>query len=450
MRDPAGRITFEQDYVVRYLNEPAGSEHFLRSPLAQRWVEKGALVPYEWIDNSTIRSPRLSFITLPSEWTSSQFFVAATLILDLQSEAVIEGWDFKDASAWNIVFLGLQPIFVDLLSIIPLQEKQWRAAGQFTRHFILPLVLGQKGYIEPRQCMQLWRDGVPPSAARRWLGLRRFITPYWPLMAEGRAENQNLPNTLSGKSPISANAIQKFRADLQNSLRWMLGGVNPEKQKEAPSIWGEYEQERIHYPESAVDFKRGVIGAWLNELKPEWVLDVGCNAGEFSELAVRVGAKAICWDADSQALLKLCNRYRNKITGNYYFPVLCSIDDATGGRGWMGNEFPSLMTRLHQQVDVVMLLAVTHHLAIAGGVRLEDIFRFVAYVCRRAVLLELVSETDARVLQLCYHYNRSPAEFTIEKQFEAAAAAGFRRIKQAKRTPEDTREYVWLEHDSIS
>lgn len=447
MRDPAGRIAFEGDYVVRYLHESAGPDHFLRSPLAQRWVQKGALIPYEWIDSNTIRSPKLPFVTLPPEWTSSQFFAAAKLTLELQSEAVVEGWDLKDASAWNVVFVGLQPIFVDLLSFVPVREKLWRAAGQFTRHFILPLLLDQKGCLEPRHCMQLWRDGAPPNIVKQWLGARRFITPYWPLMVGGQSEDQSSAKKSPKKNAVADKNVQNFRAGLQSGLGWLLNGVNPDKRQGVSTIWGEYEQERPHYSESAVVFKREIIGGWLKKLKPEWVLDVGCNAGEFSELAVGAGARAICWDADPKALLKLYARHGNKAARSHYFPVLCSIDDASGGRGWMGNEFPSLMTRLHQQVDVVMLLAVTHHLAIAGGVRLEDIFRFAAYASRRAVLLELISETDERVVQLCQHYNRNPTEFSIEKQYEAAAAAGFRCIEHAKRDPQNTREYVWLERD---
>ena len=447
MRDPAGRIAFEGSHVVRYLNEPAGQDHFLRSPLARRWVERGVLIPYKWVDNSTIQSPKLPFVTLPPEWTAAQFFAAAKLTLDLQSEAVIEGWDLKDASSWNVVFVGLQPIFVDLLSFVPLREKLWRAAGQFTRHFILPLLLDQKGYIEPRQCLQLWRDGVPPNVARRWLGVRRFLTLYWPLMIKDRLKDQSSKIKIARKSAVADKAVQSFRASLQSGLGCMLKGVGPQKRKGAPTIWGDYEQERDHYPKPAVVLKREIIGAWLQKLKPEWVLDVGCNAGEFSELAVGIGARAICWDADPQALLKLYNRHCNKKTGSHYFPVLSSIDDASGGRGWMGSEFPSLMDRLHRQVDVVMFLAVIHHLAIAGGVRLEDIFRFAASVSRRAVLLELVSETDPRVLQLCNHYNRRPEEFSIERQCEAAAAVGFRRIEHKKINSEYTREYIWLEHD---
>jgi SAM-dependent methyltransferase len=449
MRDPAGRIAFEDSHVLRYLNQPAGQDHFLRSPLARRWVKRGVLIPYTWVDNSTIRSPKLPFVTLPPEWTASQFSAAAKLTLELQSEAVIEGWDLKDASAWNVVFIGLQPIFVDLLSFVPLREKLWQAAGQFSRHFILPLLLDQKGYMEPRQCLQLWRDGVPPDVARRWLGMRRFLTPYWPLMVKDRAKDQSSTIKIVRQNSVADKAIQSFRASLQSVLGWMLNGVSPEKRKGAPTIWVDYEQERSHYTDTAIVFKRAVIGAWLEKLKPEWVLDVGCNAGEFSELAVGTGSRVICWDSDPQALLRLHSRQSKKISRSNYFPVLCSIDDASGGRGWMGSEFPSLMSRLHQRVDVVMLLAVTHHLAIADGVRLEDIFRCAAYVSRRAVLLELISETDERVLKLCQHFNRSPVEFSLEKQYEALAAAGFKCVEHAKQNPEESREYLWLERKDI-
>lgn len=450
MRDPDGHIIFEDKFVLRYLNEPAGPDHFLRSSLARRWVERGLLIPYEWINASTLRSPRLPFVTLPPEWTSLQFFVAAKFTLDLHLEAVNEGWDLKDASAWNIVFNGLKPVFVDLLSFVPLRERLWRAAGQFTRHFVFPLLLDKKNYIEPRQCMKLWRDGVTPKTARRYMGPRRFFTRYWPLMVEGRGGDESAAKITEKKRPQTGEIVKKFRYRLQSSLLWMLNGVNPGSRKDSSSIWANYEINRPHYSEGAIIFKHDIISGWLGKIRPEWVLDVGCNAGEFSDLAVRVGAKAICWDGDSQALLNLHRRHISAKTETNYFPVCCPIDDATAGCGWMGNEFPSLTDRLHGRVDVVMLLAIIHHLVIAGGVRLEDIFRFAAHVTRRAVLLELVSENDARILELCRHYNRNPLEFTIERQYAAATAAGFRCIDHAKRTACDTREYVWLEHGVIS
>ena len=176
MRDPDGRVAFEGDFVIRHLNEPAGPDHFLRSSLAQQLIDKGLLIPYEWVNESTLRSPKLPVVTLPCEWTSSQFLAAGKLTLELQSYAVNEAWDLKDASAWNVVFDGLRPVFVDLLSFVPLRAKFWPAAGQFARHFILPLLLDQEGGIEARQCFKLWRDGVLAVDSRRKRSEQKILT----------------------------------------------------------------------------------------------------------------------------------------------------------------------------------------------------------------------------------------------------------------------------------
>lgn len=450
MRDPDGRVRFEGDAVIRHLNAPAGSSHFLHSDLAARWVARGDLVAWEWLSADTLKSPRLPFVTLPSEWTTSQFHAAATLTLKLLSEAVAEGWDMKDASAWNIVFDGLRPVFVDLLSFEPIKTRRWHAAGQFGRHFILPLLLAKKGLMEPYQCLALWRDGVPPQAARKLLGPSRFLTRYWPLMAEDRRQprQDGTAGTAKDESPDKYDLpnIQRFRARLNQGLSWMLAGVDATKRGTRRSTtWGHYEQQRDHYDEAAITFKRDTIASWLRTAKPHWVLDLGCNAGEFSDLAVDAGAHVICWDGDPQALATLFRRHAGSDKSNLYYPILGPIDDLPGGHGWQGTEFPSLMQRLEQRVDVLLMLAVTHHLAIAGGVHLGDIFRFAACITRKALFVEILSETDPRVQQLCRYYGRDASDFTAQRQLDAAQGAGFRVIQRLKKRPEDTREYVWLE-----
>jgi hypothetical protein len=446
MRDPSGRVIFEQDFVVRHLNEPADDQHFLRSDLARRWVELGLLVPYEWLDNRTVRSPRFPFVTLPSEWTAAQFYTAAHLTIRLHVEAVIEGWDLKDASAWNIVFNGLNPVFVDLLSFERIQEKYWRAAGQFSRHFLLPLLLEKMGLMEASHSFRLWRDGVPCDSARRLLGLRRFLTRYWPLMIGNEGVNTRLKSSrITDFRMEDLSSVQVFRARLNSSLRWMLEGVCPLRCSSRRTIWGGYESNRNHYSEPALIFKRDIVKDWLGRIQPKWVLDVGSNAGEFSDLAVRIGARAICWDADAHALSILVSRHSGTREANHFFPILSSVDDLTGGRGWMGTEFPSMADHLHQRCDVVMMLAITHHLAIANGVRLRDIFSLAAYVSTRALLLELLSERDSRVIELCQRFNRDPSEFTIDNQISAAASAGFRIIEHVEPMGTYGRQYIWLE-----
>lgn len=440
MRDPAGRITFDGEWVYRRLNTPAAADHFLHSALAANWVERGDMVAYEWLDSQTLRAPKISFVTFPTEWSAEQFHRAAALTLQLQSEATAAGWDLKDASAWNVVFDGLRPVFVDLLSVEPLRSKLWRAAGQFTRHFILPLLMEKKRLLEPRQCMGIWRDGMPPETARRMLGASRFLSRYWPVMAGGSHEKAEA--VLNQQATVPLEQIQKFRSSLHGTLGWMLSGLNPRHGPARATIWGNYEQSRDHYLADALVFKRKTISSWLSELRPDWVLDVGCNAGEFSDIAVAGGARAICWDADSEAITTLCERHTND---RRYHPVLSPVDDIPGGLGWMGGEFSGLATRLEKKVDSILMLAITHHLAIAGGVRLDDIFRFAAKITRKSIVVELLSDQDARVIQLCMQYNRSPLDFTIEKQYAAAISNGFEVKETVRLNLTETREFAWLE-----
>lgn len=440
MRDPAGRITFEGEWVFRRLHAPAQPDHFLHSALAATWVDRGDLVAYEWLDSRTLRSPKIPFVTFPTEWSAEQFHRAATLTLKLQSEATAAGWDLKDASAWNVVFDGLRPVFVDLLSVEPLQNKLWRAAGQFTRHFLLPLLMEKKHFLEPRQCMALWRDGMPPDVARRMLGASRFMSRYWPIMASGSLEQTTV--ILSQQAAMPLEKIQSFRNGLHGSLGWILSGLNPRRGRARATTWGNYEENRDHYLEEALAFKRTTISSWLSELRPSWVLDIGCNAGEFSEIAVASGARTICWDADSEAIATLCERHADD---DSYHPILCPVDDISGGLGWMGMEFPGLATRLEKGVDAILMLAITHHLAIAGGVRLDDIFDFAAKITRKSIILELLSGDDTRVIQLCQQYNRSPCDFTIEKQYTAALSKGFVVNQTVRLSPSETREFAWLE-----
>ena len=440
MRDPAGRIAFEGNWVIRRLNEPVNSSHFLYSELAARWVARGDLVSYEWLDERTLRTPKLPFVTLPGEWAAQQFHAAAELTLRLQAEAVAEGWDLKDASAWNVVFDGLRPVFVDLLSFEPLRCKLWRAAGQFTRHFMLPLLLDKMQLLETRQCMQLWRDGVPPDVARRMLGARRFLTRYWPLMAKGKSSASAIAPPQDGN--LRLEEVQRFRVGLQQSFGWMLAGVTPASTQVRRTVWGQYEQERNHYAGSALDFKRKTIASWLSTARPTWVLDIGCNAGEFSDIAVSTGARAICWDADPEAIATLCRRH----AGNTSFhPILGPVDDAPGGRGWMGAEFPALMDRLHQRVDMIMMLAVIHHLAIACSVRLADVFKFAKSATTRYILVEMLPDTDERVAQLCQQYGRDAADFTLAKQYDAIREAGLVILKSESFKDQGTRELALLQ-----
>ena len=417
MRDPAGRVQWLPRHMLRQLASPIGETHFLRSELARRWVRRGDLTPFEVCDEYRVVADRIPFVTQPSEWSDLQLYRAAELTLRLQGEAVDAGFDMKDASAWNIIFDGTQPLFCDLLSFEPLQRRKWWAAGQFSRHFILPLLLAQRRGLHTCEAFQLWRDGVPPEAAKALIGRARFLTRYWPLMSSGRADSVR-PGDVDISSDMQATA--RFRISLHGALKWMLDGVEPRSARITNSQWQDYVSQRPHYSRGDLELKREVISQWLQQCAVGSVIDLGCNSGEFTRLAVQQGASVIAVDADHGAIQSLFSQ-----GGKGVYPVLASLDDLRAGRGWAGAEHAGLPERLAGQGELVMMLALIHHLAIACSIPMPEIAAWAARLSSRWLIVEMLSSSDVQVHALCKQRARNPAEFDLDMQLAAFSGAGW-------------------------
>lgn len=428
MRDPAASLRFEADRVIRDLRQPLPSGHFLNSELAACWVAQGRLVPFEREGDLRVVSQRLPFVTQPSEWTDAQLFEAARLTLALQSEAVEAGFDLKDASAWNVLFDGCRPVFCDLLSFEPLADRPWWAYGQFARQFLLPLLASRRVGLKARESFCIWRDGMPSESARRLLGWCALLGRYGALLAQPRAaafSDAALDRVRTGE-PLAA--LQGFRRRLQATTSWQLEGVRPAASASsaaAPAAqgWSGYEGDRPHYGAASLDRKRAVIDGWMATLAPAWVLDLGCNTGEFSRMALARGARVIALDADHDVVQRLFLAHPDEPR---LHALVAPLDDLRSSRGWGGQEHLGLDRRLEGSADLVLMLALIHHLAIGVAVPLEEVARFAHRCTRDALVLEVLDEDDPQLVALCRQRRRDPSEFSAVRQRNAFVAAGFR------------------------
>ena len=120
-RDPAGSVELRPEGVFRTVhgNRALDIREFLQSPLQAALVSEGLLVGSEILPSSPdellLRHPRVPFISYPWEWPGALWLAAGRLTLDLCQRLIEAGWNLKDATPLNILFRGLEPVFVDVL-----------------------------------------------------------------------------------------------------------------------------------------------------------------------------------------------------------------------------------------------------------------------------------------------------------------------------------------------
>ena len=415
-RDPNGVVVKLHGRVLRAV-VPERSEQtrqLLSSPWMVRLIEQGVVpktievpeaspqvmlpAPGLWLEHEVLEFP-----CYPHEITALQLYDSAHLTLKIAIEAAQQGWILKDASAWNVLHSKGRPVFIDFLSFERQQPTgSWIAYGQFVRHFLLPLLLYRKLAMTPPEIFLTHRDGMSPERAYQLLrGLDLVSVSVFELVV--------LPNLLSrsGGRMIAAQNRGKPRVfDASMGLPLLLGmfrrlqrlleKLRPDHSK-SKSLWGGYEETRVHYSDADLEAKRAFVRQHLGEGRR--VLDLGCNAGEFSLLAAAgSGRTVVAADADDPALSRLYARIRGK--GTLITPVLLNIGRPTPSVGWQNRETESFLERSVGQFDCILMLGLIHHLLVSERATLPMVADLLAGLGANRVILEWVDPTDQKFQQV--------------------------------------------------
>jgi len=214
------------------------------------------------------------------------------------------------------------------------------------------------------------------------------------------------------------------------SLESSVKALKPPKNQ---TEWGEY-YEFTNYNDQAFKDKAKLVSSFLGQLKnkPKLVWDIGANNGEFSELAARMGAQTIAWDIDPKAVA--ANYERHDHYGDIMLPLVQDIVSPSPSIGWELKERLSLNDR--GPADVVLALAVVHHLAIGRNLPLSKIAEMFSGIGKN-VIIEFIPKSDSKVQHLLASRPDIFPNYTTE-DFEMAMAVHFKlqtknRISNSKR-----------------
>ena len=409
-RDPAGSLSLEGDFAIRSIRPAAREEalEFIASPFCRRLEERGDMVAStvsDTADGLRLLHPKILVPTYPWEWTPSQWLAAAELTLSLCEEALSEGWVLKDATPLNILFVGARPVLVDVLSFerwdpAPKNHAShiWLAYGQYIRTFLLPLLMN-KMLSWPLELSLFKRDGYEPVELYEALSWSQRLSraAFWPVtlpakLDKGSAAKAGPPGPPQHKNPeLALHLLKRTLADLRKRTRRAM----PEHEG---SEWANYTATLTHYSAQESAQKMDWVRAVLEELKPARVLDIGANTGVFSELAASSGARVVALERDAAAAESLYRMSRK--TKLSIQTIHADLSRPTPAVGWNNRETSTLLHRLESQSDLVMMLAVIHHLILMEQIPIVAIMDLAYRLTARHLIVEWVPVTDPMFISL--------------------------------------------------
>ena len=405
-RDPSGFVYSRDGYLYRQLNRSYQREYeqLFQSKLYQELTKNKLLIPHQEVgielaqseDAFRIIQPEIvPFISYPYEWSFTQLKQAALLTLDIQRIALEHGMSLKDASAYNIQFIGSRPIHIDTLSFGNYQEgKPWVAYRQFCEHFLVPMSLMSHVDIRLQRLLRTYVDGIP-------LDLGSALLPARTKINFGLMTHIHLHAKAQKRYSAGAPANQAKKATGRIGLKGLLGILDSLKTTTRKLKWKPSGTEWADYYETAhcsLEEKSRLVSRMLDRVKPTpgMVWDLGANTGRFSRLASQLGAYTVSWDLDPAAVEKNHLECISEVEESL-LPLLLDLANPSPGLGWAHEERESLLER--GPTDLIMALALIHHLAISNNLPLRDIAAFFSKLTR-FLIIEFVPKEDMRVQQL--------------------------------------------------
>jgi hypothetical protein len=436
-RDPLSRVYVADDAVWRGLSETglADFEAYAKTAAFERAQADGrviatSVVPVDqapvgegWM--GALRHERVRVVTYPYEWTFSMLKDAALLQLDLSREALAEGILTKDATSYNVQFQGARPVFIDVGSFERLVPGEpWPGYRQFCELFLNPLYLQAEVDVAFQPILRGSVHGISPTVAARIIGprhrLRRDLLTHVRLhaRAEARYADADAERDVKGELQRAGFGPKLIDAQLGNLRK----AVERLEWKASASTWSTY-SDRGHYTDADLEAKEAFVAAATAALPSPMVLDLGANDGRFSRVAVGAGASlAVAVDGDHLVVDHLYRQLKRD-GETRILPLVMDLSDPSPGLGWRGRERPSFVDRVRP--DLVLCLAVIHHLALSGTVPFPEIVAFLRDF-DAPLVVEMPHRDDpmaARLLGrkragLFDHYDRPQWEQALRERFE--------------------------------
>ncbi|MCY7293631.1 MAG: class I SAM-dependent methyltransferase, partial [Ferruginibacter sp.] len=192
------------------------------------------------------------------------------------------------------------------------------------------------------------------------------------------------------------------------------------------STWDDYYTDTI-LGNDYLQHKSKLVKDYINQLNFKTVIDLGANDGYFSMLLQEKASNIISVDFDSNCVNELYKFTRKNNIKNIV-SIVATLNTPSPAIGWANEERTSLTERL--KADLVLALALVHHLAISNNVplpKIADLFSKMGTY----LIIEFVPKSDVKVKQLLLHREDIFFDYNIHN-FKSSFGAYYNFIKEQK------------------
>jgi len=191
---------------------------------------------------------------------------------------------------------------------------------------------------------------------------------------------------LSKVSKVGLTGLLEGLCKTISKLEWKPGGTE----------WGDYYND-TNYTDTSFETKRKHISAFLDDINPSYVWDLGANIGLFSRIASERSIATVAFDIDPSAV-EINYRQIRKQNDRFLLPLILDLTNPSPGLGWDSAERDSLTDR--GPADCIMALALIHHLSISNNVPFDRVAAFFAKLCSDGLIIEFVPKSDSQAQRL--------------------------------------------------
>jgi len=441
-RDPANRVyeiasksKADQPRILRGLSKDAlviyqnlSQEEFFNKLLKTGRIVKTNLLPSTDIDAKAIMAEDgwagvlehevVPFVTYPYEWTFSMLKDAALLQLHLIEESLENGWTLKDATPYNIQWVGSRPVFIDVPSFEPwIEGEPWVGYRQFCSMFLIPLLIRAHLGIDHLPLLRSYLDGISPTEAVKFFtGTKRFKKGVMShIVFPAKVENSILKRERDNVPARQRTARKQSKAMVVGLVQSLSRLVKRLSIKIEHTDWSQYDKTHT-YQEKEFEAKKAFVLKHTSATRRDHIWDIGSNTGTFSRIGSEFCNQVISVDGDHDAVEQLFLSEKKNKTSNI-LPLVMNLSNISPGQGWAGNERQAYDQR--KKPDLVLALALIHHVRMSANIP-NFLFLKWLHSLEADVILEFVNREDEMVIKLLTNKKEQYDDYSLNQFIEEA------------------------------